>query len=395
MMHSPISVPQVVVPSLYVHVPFCLRKCSYCDFYSLGGQTETASLMEDYVEAVLAEIHMWSSGRLGPALAPETIYFGGGTPTMLPAGQMRRLLDGVRRRVDLSRLREWTVECNPATADAGYLTMMRNCGVDRLSIGAQSFNESELKLLGRAHSAEDITHTVAAARAAGFARLSIDLIYAIPGQTAGSWLANLEAACAAGTGHISCYALTLEGDTPLRRLVESGALRACDEDAELAMLRQTRRFLSSRGYNAYEISNYARLGDECLHNLHCWQGGDYIGVGPAAASHIEGRRWRNVPDLDAWQTAIACGRLPATEYEELTPLQRAGELAMLQLRLAEGVNYERVARRTGIDVRSLWSGTVAQLVHNGLARASSAGFRLTDRGVEVADEIARIFLGSQ
>lgn len=375
------------MPSLYVHVPFCVRKCAYCDFYSVAGASRDH--MERYVDGVLAELDVWIDSQA--AVRPRWLYMGGGTPTVLPPDTMHRLVEGLRDRLDMSALEEWTVECNPATADGDHLAMLRRYGVNRLSIGAQSFDAAQLSLLGRSHSPLDISRTVAAAREAGLANLGLDLIYAIPGQTIDSWTDNLQAAVSLAPVHLSCYALTLESGTPLHRAAKSGAVRPCPERLELEMFRQTRRLLSSRGYTAYEISNYAAPGAECLHNLNCWRGGNYAGIGPTAASHVDGTRWRNVRDLTRWQQAVGRGEMPAEDFETLTPLQRAREMIMLGLRLAEGVDLRAVREKTGIHIMERWREMCGRLVARGVLEVGADRIRLTEAGTPLADAIAAEF----
>jgi oxygen-independent coproporphyrinogen III oxidase len=378
------------VPGLYVHVPFCFHKCLYCDFYSLPGQPRQR--MAKYVDLVLREAELWSGGKAGPTVQPRTVFFGGGTPSLLPLAEMRRLLHGLRELLDLSQVDEWTVECNPATVDLDYCAMLRECGVNRLSFGAQSFDPAALKTLDRQHRPGDVGQSLALARAAGFSRLSLDLIFAIPGQDLRSWERSLEAAVALQTEHLSCYALTYEPNTPLTARKRLGSVVAAEEELELAMLHRARLRLGQAGLRAYEISNFARPGAECRHNLLYWNGGNYAGLGPAAASHVDGRRWRNRPDIEDWELAIQEGRLPAVDVEQLTARQRAGELAMLQLRLADGVSLEEVQNRTGLNVGEEWRAAIAELAELGLLELRDGRMRLTDRGINVADSVAARFV---
>src|SRR5688572_5877483 len=347
----PASLPGLEVPGLYVHVPFCFHKCHYCDFYSITRQTPQR--MERFVDLLLAEAEQWATGQ-GPTCRPRTVFFGGGTPSLLPIDGMSRLLRGLKDRFDFSLLNEWTVEVNPATASIEYSSMLREHGVDRLSFGAQSFDPKELAVLERHHDPEDVHRSVEIARDAGFRRVNVDLIYAIPGQDLASWESSLREALALKTEHVSCYGLTYEPNTPMAVKQRLGVIRGGEEDVELRMLHRTREVLAENGYHAYEIINYARPGEACRHNLLYWNGGSYIGLGPSAASHVEGHRWRNRPHLGEWETAVQAGGIPTTDIEHLAPRQRAGELAMLQLRLADGIQFESFARRTGSDPRELY-----------------------------------------
>lgn len=385
----PGDLPAVEVPGLYVHIPFCFHKCHYCDFYSITRQTPDR--MQRFVDLLLAEAAQWTSPG-GPVVRPRTIFFGGGTPTLLPMDAMRRLLEGLRARFDLSGVNEWTVEANPATLSLEYAHMLRDMGVDRLSFGAQSFDPAELKQLERHHDPEDVPRSVEIARSAGFERVNIDLIYAIPGQTLESWSRSLESAIALGTDHLSCYGLTYEPSTPLAVRRRMGQIVAVEEPVELAMLHHTRRRLREAGLPAYEISNYARPGQECRHNLLYWTQEDYIGLGPSAASHVRGHRWKNRPHLGEWESAVGRGVLPADEYEALTERQRAGELAMLMLRLERGLDYAEYAARSGIDARVAYAQTIERLSQMGLIEVSERGIRLSEKGLDIADSVAGEFL---
>ena len=385
------ALPRSRPRGLYVHVPFCFHKCHYCDFYSITRQSPQR--MERFVDLTLAEAALWRE-RSDLVLKPETVFFGGGTPSLLPPGAMSRLLEGLAERFDLTGVCEWTVEVNPATADLSYLRMMRAGGVNRISLGAQSFDRRELATLERHHDPADVPRALAWAREAGFERLSIDLIYGIPGQTPESWRQSLVEAVALGTRHLSCYGLTYEPNTPMAVRRRLGRVTPAAEEVELGMLWEARTRLAAAGMPAYEISNYAAAGEESLHNLGYWTGQNYIGLGPAAASHVEGRRWRNDPHLGRWEHQVQAGGLPAIEYEELTPGQRAGELAMLGLRLASGIDLDEIARRTRVDARSVFSDVLARLIGAGLLEEAGGRIRLTDKGLPVGDGVASEFLSA-
>ena len=385
---APDDVPGGPVGGLYVHVPFCFHKCHYCDFYSITRQTPAR--MAAYVDRVLAEADQWA----GRTVAPRTVFFGGGTPTLLPIGEMVRLIGGLRQRFELAGVDEFTVEANPATVTAEYCATLRSCGVDRLSFGAQSFDRADLSLLERHHDPDDVPASVGLARAAGFARLNLDLIFAVPGQTLASWRRSLAAAMAIGTPHLSCYALTYEPNTALAVRKRLGQVAATADELELAMLHDTRDTLAAAGYAAYEVSNFAVPGEACRHNVNYWTGGNYLGLGPSAASHVNGVRWRNRPHLGEWEAAIDGRRLPAADVERLTPRQRAGELAMLMLRLGRGLDLRFCTDRTGVDTAAVFGPTIDQLASGALVRVVDGSVVLTRRGVEVADGVAAEFVAA-
>ncbi len=391
---SPTAVPAVRVPGLYVHVPFCFHKCHYCDFYSITRQSPER--MGRFVDLLLIEADSWVCNEPHtPTVSPETVFFGGGTPSLLPIDQMRRLIRGLKERFDFGRLNEWTVEINPATANLEFCRMLRDEGVDRLSFGAQSFNRGELVTLERHHDPDDVPRSVEIARAAGFSRINVDLIYAIPGQTLADWSHSLERAISLDTPHVSCYALTYEPNTPMAVRKRLGLFQPIADELEIEMMRHARRRLAEANRNAYEISNYAVAGEECRHNLLYWTGGSYIGLGPSAASHVEGTRWKNRAHLGEWESTIAAGKLPAEATEVLTSPQRAGELTMLLLRLTRGLNFDDYAARTGFDARAIYSDQIEELSRQGFLDVDNRGFRLTEQGLPLADAIAGRFLNPE
>ncbi len=370
--------------ALYVHVPFCFHKCHYCDFYSITRQTPER--MRRFVDLTLRESAIWAEG--GPACQPTTIFFGGGTPSLLPIKEMLRLIDGLRARFDLTGVEEWTIECNPATVNADYLAALRSAGVNRLSFGAQSFNRDELAALERHHEPDDVRCGVELARSAGFERLNVDLIYAIPGQSLESWMRSLEAAVALSTDHLSCYGLTYETNTPIAVKKRLGKLVAAADSLELQMMHAARARLSEAGFEAYEISNYAKSGQACRHNLCYWRGDNYLGIGPSAASHLAGTRFRNRPHLGEWEAGIDASTLPNIDVEILSSEQRRDELAMTLLRLSRGIEFSFMSDRTGYDIRSAFAGSIDRLVRLGLLRVDDERLRLTDAGLNVADAVA-------
>ena len=374
------------VEALYVHIPFCFHKCHYCDFYSITRQTPQR--MERFVDLLLSEADLW---KRDTPLSPRTVFFGGGTPSLLPNESMRRLIVGIRERFDFSRLEEWTIEINPATADLDYLRMLRSLGVNRLSFGAQSFDPAELKILERHHDPTDVDRSIELARRAGFERLNVDLIYAIPRQTVDSWKRSLERALALGIDHLSCYGLTYESNTPMAVRKRLGEFEPAADELELEMFKLARDTLSARGIEWYEISNYARGGQECRHNLVYWTGGNYVGIGPSAASHVEGHRFKNRPHLGEWELAVPSGELPVVEHELLTPAQRASERVMLELRLRKGVRFADLVRYDDFNARTHYADVLSSLASLGLIALNSEGFRLTEPGLNVADAIAGEF----
>lgn len=381
--------PRVDVPGLYVHIPFCFHKCHYCDFYSITRQSPER--MKLFVDLVLEQADHWIDTG-GPLVRPKTVFFGGGTPTLLPLDEMRRLLAGLQLRFDFSQCEEWTVEANPATVTDEYCRLLRDGGVNRLSFGAQSFDPADLAMLERHHHPDDVFKSVELARQAGFERLNLDLIYAICEQTLDSWSRSLETAISIGTEHLSCYGLTYEPNTPLAVLKRLGRLRGVEEEVELDMARLTQRRLTAAGLPPYEISNFSQPGAECRHNLLYWNGGDYLGLGPSAASHVQGWRWRNHPHLGEWERAIQSANSSAIEVEHLLVRRRAGELAMLCLRLSRGLVYQDIFDRFGLEAQSIFADPIERLSRLGLIETTGQIARLTESGWAVADSVAAEFL---
>ena len=371
--------------SLYIHVPFCSRRCGYCDFYS---QVLDLARVEPLVDAVLDELG-WAGEKY--ELTCETVFVGGGTPTSLPPEQLGRLL-----RACVESLRgdcyEFTVEANPATVAAETARVLADAGVNRVSIGAQSFNEAELSVLERTHRPGQVAETIAACRAAGIRNVNLDLIFAIPGQTLASWRASLEAAMALEPAHLSCYGLTYEPGTRLHRQQQAGLVERVDEDLEADMYETTIDMLAAAGYAQYEISNFSRPGAECRHNLAVWRNQPYWGLGPSAAGFVDGTRYKNVSDTDEYVRSIQAGRLPRAEEERLGPEERARETAMLALRLREGLDRRQFAQRFGRDPVDFFADAVNRHVRDGLLEVDENSVRLTRSGLLLADVVITDFL---
>jgi oxygen-independent coproporphyrinogen-3 oxidase len=366
-----------MVRHLYVHTPFCAKICPYCAFYVHQGG------VADQREFVAALRDEWRRARDEFPLALETVYFGGGTPSLLPANLFAELAwlihDGPARD---SQLSEFTLEVNPATVTAEKAAAWRAAGVNRISLGAQSFDATLLKTLGRTHAPEDIPATVELLRAHGFDNINLDLMFALPGQSEGQWDDTLRAALACAPQHISAYALTYEEDTPFFEKLSTGEWRQ-DEQREIAMFERTRKILGDAGLFDYEISNFARPGFESHHNLAYWRGADYLGLGPSACSTIGGLRWRNVPDTAAYVKRIIRGASVRGEHEALDEATRAKERIMFGLRMREGVARSEFL---ALDRR------LNELADLGLACIKNGRVCLTPRGQLVADSVAGMFV---
>jgi oxygen-independent coproporphyrinogen III oxidase len=371
---------------LYVHIPFCARKCGYCDFYSI---VPIGSQVDDLIDALLIELDRTLAAC---DYRVETVFVGGGTPSFLPEPFLARLAGHLRRIVEQHHPAEFSVEANPASLTRPKAVMLRNADANRISLGAQSFNAAELTLLERLHAPQDIAASVELVRRYGFEHLNLDLIFGIPGQTLESWEDSLRQAIALGPDHMACYGLTYETDTPLTRYRDRGEITPASDDLEAEMYQRAIDLLGQAGFEQYEISNFARPGGQCRHNLRYWHSQPGIGIGPAAASYLGGRRWRNVVSIDDYVRRIRSGESTVIDLEELPPLQRAGEEAMLRLRTIEGICRDEFHVQTGFDPGELFAGAIRQHVEGGLLMADDRRIALTRKGLLVADAVIRDFV---
>lgn len=371
--------------SLYIHSPFCHRRCPYCDF-AIAVSRERSDA-EAYVEGLEREIEFKQLG--GPL---RTVFIGGGTPSALPFDLQERFFGLIARRFDLSRVREFSLEANPEDVTPEMVRLWRRHGVDRLSLGAQSLQERLLRLLGRRHRPDDVARCVTLLRDAGIRRVGIDLIVAIPSETDVELARDLDAVLALQPDHVSVYCLTFEEGTPYSRARERGALHPLDEDAELAHYRTARDRLERGGLRQYEVSNYARPGARCIHNMVYWRNERYHGIGPSAASFVNGTRSKNEPSLQRWLDSLRAGRSPVIESETLDAPHALRESLYLGLRMRRGVRPERLRARHGIGPEAIADSVWSHLFDLGLIESAGSRLRLTARGVEVADRVSQELL---
>lgn len=336
--------------------------------------------MERWLHALQLELD-----RLPAGFAPSTLYIGGGTPTALSADELARLLDAIAARGLARGAEEWTVEANPGTLTADKIRRLRAAGVDRVSLGVQSFDAPTLALLGRIHTGDEAADAFRRLRDAGFPNLGTDLIYAIPGSDA--FDADLDRTLALRPDHVSAYALGIEGGTPLAARRDAGALPELSDEDALAQYTRLRGGLRDAGYAHYELSNFALPGRESRHNLLYWSGGEYSGCGPSAHSHVRGTRWGNLADPDAWAAALEAGRDPRDFEETLPPERRARERLVFGLRRIAGVDRAEFRRATGFDYEQLCGAEIDALVAQGLLERTAAGLRLTEAALFVSDTV--------
>jgi oxygen-independent coproporphyrinogen-3 oxidase len=401
------------VESLYIHVPFCAQKCAYCAFYS---EPSSGDLINRYVAALIRELEL-----VAHDLQPRTIFFGGGTPSLLNPRQWEQILSAMER-LNLTGAEEFTVECNPATVSPDKAKLFRDFGVNRISMGVQSFDEQLLERLGRIHTREMVFQSFDILRRAGFDNLNLDLMFAIPGQTMEIWRATLAEALALGSEHLSTYEVIYEDDTPLFAQLQAGEFDV-DEDLACAMYQELVERATGAGFRQYEVANFARDGRRsdgvmedwsndpaenqhsntptlqhsippfaCKHNVNYWRGGSFYGLGPSATSYVRGVRTKNWPNTQLYCEQLEKGKRAIESREELPPLKRAGETAAFGLRMNAGWPFAEFRRATDFDLRDEWSAEMNQLVERGWASRDAQQFRLTAQGLRFADSAAELFL---
>lgn len=361
---------------LYIHVPFCLSKCPYCDFYSIERDD---SLIDEFAEALLLEINLLARTKWKDRVY-NTIFFGGGTPPLLGDRYIAEILQAIRRTFNISPRAEISLEANPESLSLELLQALKSSGVNRISIGAQSFDNSLLQTLGRIHTAETALKSIDQAGEAGFENISIDLIFGIPGQTIATWRESLKLAAGKKPAHISAYGLTIEKGTPYDKMVQKGELTLPADDVQAEMYQVLNEMLTAEGYRRYEVSNFARPGSECQHNYKYWRDDKYIGLGPSAHSYDGDSRTANHKNLEKYLASIKKGKPPVNFKEKLTDRQRAEERLLLGLRIAEGIDINLI--REVLNNKAL-----GDFQEQGYIEKKLNNIMLTDKGFLVADEI--------
>lgn len=372
---------------IYIHIPFCEQKCRYCDFLSFPG--EHMKEKERYVDALCEEMRLRIQGKWR---TPQTIFIGGGTPTALTAACLERLLAVLSASVDIENVEEFTVEANPGTIDAEKLSVLRAAGVDRLSFGVQSFDDTLLRRIGRIHTAQDAVEAVALARQAGFDNINLDLMYGLPGQTAEQWRATVVQALALAPSHLSLYQLIVEEGTAIARQLAEGVMPPVDEDGAAEWFVRQRDWLAASGYAQYEVSNYAQSGYASKHNQLYWRLDDYLGLGLGATSWIRPVRWVNTTDLQAYCAALESGVLPPSEAETLTRDEQMSESVFMALRMNEGLSRARFRSLYGVDVVEAFSDAVREGLSQGWLTVDEERLRLTDAGCLVGNWVFELFI---
>lgn len=383
------------VTSLYVHVPFCAQKCVYCAFYS---EASSGELVNRYTAALVRELEIVADG-----LKPKTIFFGGGTPSLLNLRQWETILRAMEK-CHLLGAEEFTVECNPATVSADKAKLFRDFGINRISMGVQSLDEKLLDRLGRIHSREMVFKSFDILRRAGFENINLDLMFAIPTQTMEMWRATLNEAMAMQSEHLSSYEVIYEDDTPLYEQLKAGEF-SVDENLACEMYEELILRATNGGFHQYEIANFARDTKSnnltiqqsipafaCQHNVNYWRGGSFYGLGPSATGYVRGVRTKNWSNTQLYCDQLEKGKRAIESSEELPPLRRAGEIAAFGLRMNAGWPFTEFKRTTDFDLRNEWSGEMEQLTERGWASRDDEKFQLTHHGLRFADSAAEMFL---
>src|SRR5260221_7773886 len=377
------------VSSLYVHVPFCAQKCVYCAFYS---EASSGELVNRYVAALVRELEI-----VADDLKPRTIFFGGGTPSLLNLRQWEQVLRAMER-LNLLGAEEFTVECNPATVSADKAKPFRDFGVNRISMGVQSLDEKLLDRLGRIHSREMVFKSFDILRRAGFENINLDLMFAIPTQTMEIWRATLYETMAMQSEHLSSYEVIYEDDTPLFAQLQAGEF-SVDENLACEMYEELISTAMRAGFQQYEIANFAKGAIEgkipalvCKHNVNYWRGGDFYGLGPSATGYVRGVRTKNWSNTQLYCEQLEKGKRAIESSEELPPLRRAGETAAFGLRMNAGWPFAEFKRTTDFDLRNEWSSEMDELAERGWAAREANRFQLTPQGLRFADSAAELFL---
>ena len=366
--------------SLYLHIPFCRKKCLYCDFCSIDYESRLA---EDYIDVLCRQIADLE-GKF------SSIYIGGGTPSVLDARLLAKLLKAMKRLVNLGT--EFTVEANPESLKEDILDVFKINGVNRLSIGVQSLNNRKLKNLGRIHDAQAARQAVSLAKKSGFDNISIDLIFGLWDEELLVWKQDLKEAASLPVRHISAYGLTYEKDTPLFKAKENGEIKPLDNELAGRMYEYAMDYLEEEGFKQYEVSNFSQDGFSCQHNLNYWENNEYLGLGPSAVSYIGGLRKENIHDVRKYALRVNSGKDYVLSSERLVPLARARETAAVKIRTSRGIDFKWFKEKTGFDFPDLEAVALPKLTDAGLISYNKGGICLTKKGFLFADTVSAEFV---
>lgn len=372
------------MPGLYLHIPFCDTKCIYCDFYSITNH----SRKDEFIQCLKKEIQA-HSGLVKNKLF-DTIFFGGGTPSLLSYNEFSAIFDELNKYYNISGNSEITIEANPGTLDISKLKEFKKLPLNRISFGVQSFIDSELKFLTRIHSSSQAVEAIKSAQDAGFENLNLDLIFALPNQSIENWQYSLESAVSLGTKHISAYSLIFEEGTFLNMLLHKNRVRKADIDLEQEMYEFTMNFLPENGFGQYEISNYAKTGYECRHNLKYWEYEDYLSFGPSASSFVNNKRWTNIRDINNYIEQINGNQSTADFSEEIDKDTSITEYIFLGLR-SKGIDTKKFNEKYKEDFNEKYKDAIEILLKSGFAEQQNSHIKMTRKGYALCDEIVATY----
>lgn len=367
--------------SIYIHIPFCQHKCIYCDFYSV---TEI-SFIKYYIESVIKEIEFFAE-QYENEYEVKSVFFGGGTPSFLNAVDLIKILATLNRKFNISQQSEITIEANPGTIDIEKISIYKSEGINRISFGVQSFNDFELKSLSRIHNSQMAVDSVERAYKEGIKNISIDLIFSLPEQKKTDWMNSLRKSVQLPITHISAYSLILEEGTPLFEKIKLGDIKLNSQDEEAELYLSTIEFLSEKGFNQYEVSNFAKKGFESVHNKCYWEYGEYIGFGPSAHSFIDGKRFSNVSDIKKYIEFINQSRSAVCDSEVLTDEQKANEFVMLSLR-SKGLDLGRLQKQYDKEWYNRNNKIIEKMISGGFIKMENNILRMTSSGYSILNEI--------
>lgn len=367
---------------LYIHIPFCISKCKYCDFNSYKLDLDEK---RKYLNAIEKEMKFYKEEIRGKEI--DTIFIGGGTPSILNQNEIKFLFNNIKSNFKIKNDAEITMECNPGTLTLDKLNTMKECGVNRLSIGLQAVQNKHLEYIGRIHTYEEFQKNYYQAKEVGFENINIDLMYALPNQSKKDWMESLEKVVKLNPTHISAYSLILEENTELFNMYEKNEFKLLDEDTDIEMYEYTIKYLKSHGYNQYEISNYAKEGFECKHNILYWKCKNYVGLGASASGFLNEIRYNNFCELDKYEGIINSGKKPIEWKEKLSIKDKIEESIFLGLRMNEGIEFKHFHEKYNVNFREVYKNEINKLEKMKLIEISDKGMKLTQKGREISNSI--------
>ncbi len=377
---------------VYIHIPFCEQKCHYCDFHSIavGGRDDFASAAHSYLSSLRKEVRLYKEQLVDHVIS--TIFIGGGTPTVLPAAKLSEFIGFIKEELPVLRQTEITVEANPNSLSLSGLKMLRQGGVNRISLGAQAFQDSLLRRLGRQHSSHQIGASVDLIRQARICNINLDLMFGLPGQTMEQWIDSLEQAVALHPTHLSCYSLIVEEGTPFARWQSTGLIEMPSHDLQAEMYQTAIKSLTAAGFEHYEISNFAKLGYQSRHNLHYWLNSPFLGLGSGATGYLHRVRYTNVADVESYLRCLAAGELPIERSECVSLEQEMDETMMVGMRLLVGVSESNFRQRYGMSYFDVYRPQISDLMARGLVEYNNGHLRVTEQGLFLENIVSGAFL---